>query len=101
MSFWTEKATKVEGGTLVRYTVTERKGGFWSGHGTVERVRWRAEPDDRTQPVTKHRLRRDALAALKSTGIWMVTDDLRRIAHEIFRANFDELRKVSEELGEE
>lgn len=68
MSFWTEKATKVEGGTLVRYTVTESKGGRWSSRGTVERVRWRAEPDDSTRLVTDHRLRRDALTALKPTG---------------------------------
>lgn len=64
MGFWGETRTETEGGTLVRYTAIERKTGRWSGHGSVERVKWRAVSYDPSVPITEHRTKRDALAAL-------------------------------------
>ena len=55
-------------GTIVRYTETVPKTGRWAGHGTVQRVYWRAIPSDPAKPITYHRRRRDAVAALAPTG---------------------------------
>lgn len=51
-------------GTIQRYTEVESKRGRWINRGTVERVYWRAIPDDPARPITYHRRRRDAVAAL-------------------------------------
>jgi hypothetical protein len=51
-------------GYIDSYTQREQGGGRWTGR-TVERVMWRAIPFRATVPITYHRLKRDAVAAVR------------------------------------
>jgi hypothetical protein len=51
-------------GYIDSYTQREQGGGRWTGR-TVERVMWRAIPFRAAAPITYHRLKRDAVAAVR------------------------------------